>query len=136
LSRLPAGYVTDRLGRPVPLIVGALLAYALALNLLGQVATLPGLGVMALVMGSAAGTAFVTLGAVVGSSSDPRLRGLAVGVYSTFLYLGLALGPAAVGAVMNVHGYAVGFSLAGVVAGVGGVFVAVMARNGTLHRKQ
>ncbi|HEY8475764.1 MAG TPA: MFS transporter, partial [Chloroflexota bacterium] len=77
LSRLPAGYVTDRLGRPVPLIVGALLAYALALNLLGQVATLPGLGVMALVMGGAAGTAFVTLGAVVGSSSDPRLRGLA-----------------------------------------------------------
>lgn len=87
-----AGRLSDRIGRRVPLVGGALLA-AIALALTPLVDTLPMVVALRLLLGVAE-AAFVVAGfAALADLAPPSRMGEAISYNSLGLYLGLALGP-------------------------------------------
>jgi predicted MFS family arabinose efflux permease len=71
-------------------------------------------------------TTYLAISVVFSNLSTAETRGVAMGLYGVMLYLGLGLGPAAFGTVMERAGYVAGFTacavtglaMAGVVAAV------------------
>jgi predicted MFS family arabinose efflux permease len=74
------------------------------------------------VIGAAFAVTFVAVGAALSEATTPATRGLAMGGYSTAIYVGMGLASITLGPVMAGWGYATGFALAGA-AGVLGTFV-------------
>ncbi len=68
--------------------------------------------------------AFVAVGAALSEATTPATRGLAMGGYSTAIYVALGLASIGLGPVMTTWGYTAGFTLAGA-AGVLGTLLAV-----------
>lgn len=116
LSRVPSGRLVDSATRKGGLVAVGMIAYALAIVVLPY---LRGFWLPALVLAAAVpflATAFVALGVAFSDMAPEAGRGIAMGVYSAVLFLGLAAGPALFGAVMTAAGYTVGFVAAGAVA--------------------
>ena len=126
LARIPGGRLVDRLTRRGPIIILGMVVYA------GSVALLPHLSgfwpATVLLAGSVPllATTYLAISVVFSNLSTAETRGVAMGLYGVMLYLGLGLGPAAFGTVMEHSGYVAGFTacavtglaMAGVVAAV------------------
>jgi MFS family permease len=115
LARIPAGRIIDSSERKGPLVAIGVIVYAVA------VAILPHLGgfwlpaLLLLVAVPFLATSFVAIGVVFSGLASEGARGMAMGVYSLVLYLGLAAGPVLFGPLMQ-RAYSIGFTACALVA--------------------
>lgn len=133
-SRLPAGLVVDRLRAYGLFLVVGLLAYGAVVFAFGHTVAFPLLLLLALAGGTFNGSTFVAVGATIALGADARTRGVAMGVYTSFLYAGLALGPAVVGRAVQIDGYATGFLVAALVSAAGAAFFLLRGRGAIAAR--
>ena len=134
LSRLPAGWIVDRAARKGTIVMVGVLAMALGLVVLPH---LRGFWAPALVMSAAvpfSAAAFIAVSVTFSGLASERTRGIAMGIYGTFLYLGLGAGPALFGGLFQV-GYVEGFTAT---AAFATLLVGVMAilRSEPLQRRR
>ena len=118
LSRLPAGRLCDGGPRRSTLISAGLMVFALALAAFGLCSALVSLMIAAAVMGLGMGTSFTVICALIADSVPRELRGLAMGCYNSCIYAGMMVSSVAMGIVVKVAGFSVGFFLAGGVVGI------------------
>jgi len=113
LSRIPFGYLSDRVARRSTLVIigllgysGAMVGFALSTSLLGFLLT-------ATLLGISMGLAFTSVGALIAEVVDRELRGLAMGGYNTCIYFGMMLSSALMGPIIQRIGFANSFHLTG-----------------------
>jgi MFS family permease len=111
LSRLPFGRLGDRMGDRSKLVVLGLTGFSLSLLLLGSAVTLGMLLCGAVLFGIALGVAFTALVTLTADAAPRELRGLALGLYNSCLYLGMMLSSAGMGFIIRLQGYAAAFYL-------------------------
>ena len=107
-------------------MVGGLLAAALGTSLIPFLST----GGEYVALGAAQGVvlamAFVAIGVSLSEASTPATRGLAMGGYSTAIFVSIGLASLGLGPVIATWGYAAGFILAGVAGAVGALISATL----------
>ena len=113
LARIPIGHLTDRTGRRDLYIVFGCLGFALCIAGIGQFSSPAPLYALFLLAGGSMAAAFTAVGALLSESVDTRVRGLAMGGYSTCIYSGFAVSAATLGTVIHRFGYSAGFAAAG-----------------------
>jgi MFS family permease len=124
LARIPGGRLVDRLAKRGPIVIVGLASYAATLAVLPH---LSGFWPPTLLLAGSVpllATVYLALGVVFANLATRETRGVAMGLYGLMLFIGLGLGPAIFGPVMERGGYAVGFTacaitgvlIAGVVA--------------------
>lgn len=115
MSRVPSGWLVDRVRDRSPLIALCTIGYALTVAAIPQ---LSGVWAAALVMFSVAfvATAFVGLAASFAELARPEGRGIMMGIYVSTLNLGLAAGPAAFGTAVEAYGFGEGLALCSIAA--------------------
>lgn len=119
VARVPAGWLLDRTGGRRPYVLGGLVAAAAGTAVLPRLNEPIEFVLLGAAMGVALAFAFVAIGAALSEATTPATRGLAMGGYSTAIYLGVGLASIGLGPVMATWGYTVGFTLAGVLGAVG-----------------
>jgi MFS transporter, DHA1 family, multidrug resistance protein len=111
LSRIPIGKITDQ-GNKTHLAFWGFLGLSTVLIGFGLVHTLAAFMVLAMISGAVQGLAFTPLGALISEVVPVESRGLAMGGYNTAIYLGMMLGAAGMGPVIQRFGFENGFFLA------------------------
>ncbi len=117
--RAPVGHLSDRLGVRVPFITAGLLAFAAAVAAIPVVKGSLLLAAAVGVTGVGQGIGAVATGATLSESTEPSVRGAAMGGYSMALYAGVAAGSLSVGPVIERAGYRAGFAAAAIVLTIG-----------------
>lgn len=125
-ARVPAGWLLDRTGGRRPYVLGGLGAAALATGLLPHASGRADFVLLSAVIGAAFAVTFVAVGAALSEATTPATRGLAMGGYSTAIYLGMGLASVGLGPVMGRWGYTAGFALAGAAGALGTLVTAVV----------
>lgn len=110
LARIPGGRIVDRLPRHVVLVACGLGAYGVAIAVLPHVTLLWPATILLAVSSPILAIVFIALGVLFSNLSTAETRGVAMGVYGTVLFLGLGLGPAIFGTIMERAGYMAGFT--------------------------
>ncbi len=111
LSRIPIGKITDQ-GSKTTLAVWGFLGLSAVLAGFGMVHTLTAFIALAMISGAVQGLAFTPLGALISEVVPVESRGLAMGGYNTAIYLGMMLGAAGMGLVIQGIGFENGFFVA------------------------
>jgi MFS transporter, DHA1 family, multidrug resistance protein len=111
LSRIPIGKFTDQ-GNKIILAFWGFLGLSVVLAGFGLVHTLAAFIALAMVSGAVQGLAFTPLGALISEVVPVESRGLAMGGYNTAIYLGMMLGAAGMGLVIQQIGFENGFFVA------------------------
>ena len=113
LSRIPFGTISDSVGRrKYQALLGVVLAsfstagFAPAVTFVHFLLAASSLGVSLAI-------AFTSIGALIAETTEPRLRGLAMGGYNSFIYFGLMAGSIGLGPLIEAIGFGSGFLLAG-----------------------
>jgi MFS family permease len=115
VSRIPFGALSDRLGRRKhQAMVGVLLA-TFSIAGFASARTFFHFLLAALSLGMSLAIAFTSIGALIAETTAHRFRGLAMGGYNSFIYLGLMAGSIGFGPVIESVGFAYGFMLAGAI---------------------
>lgn len=123
VGSLPLGILSDLVGR-TRVLIGGMLAFAVALLTLGLAANLPAL-VLGRVLFSLGSVAVFQIGAAyLGDITAPEQRATAFGLYTTAMGLGFALGPIIGGQIASRGGTAQAY-LVGAVIGAAGLTLAV-----------
>ncbi len=125
-ARVPAGWILDRTGGRRPYVLGGLLAASLGTALLPRLSRPSEFVLLGAALGVALSFAFVAIGAALSEATTPATRGLAMGGYSTAIYVGVGLASMGLGPVMATWGYTAGFTLAGVLGGVGTILAVLL----------
>jgi MFS family permease len=136
LSRLPAGWLVDRVARPSLIVVAGVGGFALALAGLPYTS---GFWAPTLWLGLTVpliAITYIAIGVAFTRMATPRTRGVAMGLYGAVLFAGLGLGPAAFGPVMQAHGYTAGFAAAAVAGILGAAAVALVGAFPKRSREQ
>jgi MFS family permease len=110
LARIPGGRIVDRMPRRVPWVASGLAAYGAAVAILPHVTGFWAATILLVVSGPILAIVFIALGVLFSNLSTAETRGVAMGVYGMVLFLGLGLGPAVFGTVMEHGGYLAGFT--------------------------
>lgn len=116
LARIPGGRLVDRAPQKGRIVAAGILVYAVVVFLLPHTAGFWAPAVLLVGGVPFLATAFVAITVAFSQLSPPDRRGVAMGVYGTTLFVGLAVGPLAFGPVMSSSGYAAGFGLCAVSA--------------------
>jgi predicted MFS family arabinose efflux permease len=124
-ARIPSGWLVDRTKHSSLYAIAGVLIASIATALVPQVHSHAALLCLVAVFGAVSGTAGVAIGVALTRATVPAVRGLVMGVYSTALYLGLAVGSLALGPVIARYGYLAGFQT-GAAVGVAGAVVATV----------
>jgi MFS transporter, DHA1 family, multidrug resistance protein len=127
ISRLPCGRLSDWMGRRwLQAIIGFLFLGG-SLAAFGLATTLPGFLLATTAMGIAMSLGYTSAGALIAEVVPATDRGLAMGGYNTFIYLGQMISSALMGVVIGWFGYAVSFALAGLVVALstGGFYLLI-----------
>jgi MFS family permease len=111
LSRLPLGKISDRADKTW-LALWGFLGLSVVLVGFGLTHTLTAFIILAMVSGAVQGLGFTPLGALISEVVPEGSRGLAMGGYNTAIYLGMMLGAAGMGPVIQKLGFETGFFLA------------------------
>jgi MFS family permease len=114
LSRIPFGKMSDRADK-TRLSVWGFLGLSAVLVGFGLTHTLMAFIIMAMASGAVQGLAFTPLGALISEVVPLESRGLAMGGYNTAIYLGMMLGAAGMGPVIQRLGFENGFFLAALI---------------------
>lgn len=125
LSRIPFGYLSDRVGRRSGLAFLGLVVFSTSLAGLALCRGLVTFLMVSAVLGVGMGVAFTAIGAMISDAVPARVRGLAMGGYNSCIYFGMMASSAVMGAVINYIGFVGGFLITAVVAAmVTGLFMA------------
>ncbi len=116
LSRLPSGWLIDRVTSRGRLVTIATILYAVGLAVLPHLHSFLALALLLIVSTPLVALAFMTSNVIFATIAPPDMRGLAMGLNSTFLYLGLGLAPTALSMVFSAQGYIAGFTAAAAIA--------------------
>jgi len=133
VARIPGGRIVDRLPHHVLLVACGLGAYGAAVAMLPHVAGFWSATILLVLSGPILAIVFIALGVLFSNLSTAETRGVAMGVYGMVLFLGLGLGPAVFGAIMERAGYVAGFTACAAT----GLLVAALTiglRSGRLRR--
>ena len=136
ISRLPGGWLVDRIKHRGPLVVAGTSGYAIAVAVLPH---LHGFWAPALVLSLAVpllATSFIALNVAFADLATQETRGLTMGVNALMLYLGLGAGPALLGPVMEGSGYIAGFTACAVIVILMMVAVAVLRSEPVERRRR
>jgi MFS family permease len=115
LSRIPFGYLSDKVENRGTLVV---------IGLVGFSASLAGFAIskntiyfvtFAIAFGSSMGLAFTSVGALIAEVVPLESRGLAMGGYNTCIYFGMMLSSASMGAIIRNIGFEQGFLITAVI---------------------
>lgn len=126
VARVPVGWLLDQTRARRPYVLTGVLALALGTGLIPTLSDARGFILMGAALGVALAVAFVAIGAVLSENTTPATRGVAMGGYSTAIYVGFGLASVGLGPVIAHWGYAAGFALAGAGAVMGTVIAATL----------
>jgi DHA1 family multidrug resistance protein-like MFS transporter len=129
LSRIPLGKMSDRADKTRMAIWGFLGLSAVLVGF-GLTHTLMGFILLGMVSGAVQGLGFTPLGALISEVVPMEYRGLAMGGYNTAIYLGMMLGAAGMGPVIQQIGFELSFGLAALInlAFTGGFYLLFRGR--------
>ncbi len=113
LSRIPFGYLSDRVSDRSVLVVIGMLCFAVSMAGIGFSTHIFLFLIWAVTLGISMGIAFTALGALISEVVSPDSRGLAMGGYNTCIYLGMMLSAVIMGIIIRETGYARAFLLTG-----------------------
>jgi DHA1 family multidrug resistance protein-like MFS transporter len=124
LSRLPFGYLSDRVARRSHLAALGLAVFSASLAGLALCGGLVPFLLVSAILGVGMGVAFTAIGALISETVPAGMRGLAMGGYNSCIYLGMMASSAAMGVVIKQIGFAGGFFLTALVTAlVTGLFL-------------
>jgi MFS family permease len=109
LSRIPFGYLSDRIGRRSLLVIIGFIGVAAAMAGFGISATIWHFIMFAVAVGVGMGLAFTSVGALIAEVVPSEARGFAMGGYNTCIYLGMMLNAAFMGTVIQAVGFRYAF---------------------------
>ncbi len=115
LSRLPAGWLCDRVGDRRILVMLGCFMLAFSIAVFGLCSSGVQLVITAAMMGISMGIAFTVACALIAASVPPKMRGLAMGCYNTSVYAGMMLCSVGMGVVIRENGFRFAFFLCGLV---------------------
>ncbi|NLI81703.1 MAG: MFS transporter [Deltaproteobacteria bacterium] len=111
LSRIPFGYLSDKVRNRATLVIPGLLGYALSIVCFGLSANMMAFLFSSCLMGITMGIAFTAVGALISEVAAPGTRGLAMGGYNTCVYFGMMLSSVGMGAWIRTAGFERAFLL-------------------------
>ena len=110
LSRIPVGRLVDRARQRGQIVIVGLVGFAACLALLPHLSGFwPTVTLLVLSVPLLAAV-YVALSVVFSDLATEENRGVSMGIYGTVLFIGLGIGPAIFGPVMEHSGYAAGFT--------------------------
>ena len=115
LSRIPLGYLSDKVANRKILVVFGIIGFAIAMAGFGVSRTVGHFMMFAIALGVSMGLAFTSVGALIAETVDSESRGVAMGGYNTCIYFGMMLNSALMGTVIQRIGFEYGFYLTAVV---------------------
>ena len=115
LSRIPFGYLSDRVGNRGNLVIIGLIGFAAAMS--GFAISDNGLHfvLVAILLGVSMGLAFTSVGALIAEVVPLEARGLAMGGYNTCIYIGMMISSALMGGIIGAIGFGGGFHITAVI---------------------
>lgn len=120
-SRPFAGRLVDRMRQRWPLLLAGIAAWAVTGALLGHLSGFAGPALLLMLGTPFLAAAYVTIGTAFADLSAGSTRGVAMGVFGTLNFGGLAAGPLVFGPIVQNYGYTAGFTACAVVSLVLGV---------------
>jgi MFS family permease len=109
LSRLPFGYLSDRVARRSCLAGVGLAVFSASLAGLALCGGLTPFLLVSAALGVGMGVAFTAIGALISEAVPARMRGFAMGGYNSCIYFGMMASSATMGVVIEQIGFAGGF---------------------------
>lgn len=94
--QIPSGILSDKVGRPIPIVSGLILS-AVSLVLLPSMVTFPLLALASALYGTAYGILFPSISALIADHTIPEERGMATGIFHALLTAGVAIGAPVIG---------------------------------------
>ena len=116
VSRIPGGRLVDRARHRWPIVLVGVVVWSAASVVLGHLTGFWGPAIVLILATPFIATVYVAIGVVFADLSAQSTRGVAMGMYGTVLFLGLAAGPLVFGPVVQGYGYAAGFTACAAVA--------------------
>jgi MFS family permease len=110
LARIPGGRIVDRLPNRSLVVTVGVGIYAASIALLPHLSGFWATTLLLTLSVPFLATSYVALGVAFSDLSTERTRGVAMGLYGVFLFLGLGFGPAIFGTVIESSGYVAGFT--------------------------
>jgi len=115
LSRIPFGYLSDKVANRSTLVVIGLIGFSASMAGFGISKTTIHFVIFAVAFGISMGLAFTSVGALIAEVVPLESRGLAMGGYNTCIYFGMMLSSASMGAIIRKIGFEHGFFITAVV---------------------
>ena len=115
ISRIPLGYLSDKVTNRKILVVIGMIGFAAAMAGFGVARTQGYFIMFAMALGISMGLAFTSVGALIAETVDSESRGLAMGGYNTCIYFGMMLNSAIMGTLIQMIGFKYAFYLTAVV---------------------
>ncbi len=111
ISRIPLGYLSDKVTDRKILVVIGMIGFAAAMAGFGVARTAGYFLMYAIALGVSMGLAFTSVGALIAETVDSESRGLAMGGYNTCIYFGMMLNSALMGPLIQKIGFKYAFYL-------------------------
>ena len=115
LSRIPFGYLSDKVANRSTLVVIGLIGFSASMAGFAISKTTIHFVIFAVAFGTSMGLAFTSVGALIAEVVPLGSRGLAMGGYNTCIYFGMMLSSASMGAIIRNIGFEHGFFITAVV---------------------
>lgn len=129
LARIPGGRLVDRVQRRGPIVIVGLTVFSLCVALMPHLSGFWPVTALLVLSVPLLAVVYIALGVVFTSLATEETRGVTMGIYSLVLFLGLGLGPAVFGPVMERYGYVIGFTACALAGLVLVALVAVLRRD-------
>ena len=115
LSRIPFGYLSDKVANRSTLVVIGLIGFSASMAGFAISKNTIHFVIFAVAFGIIMGLAFTSVGALIAEVVPIESRGLAMGGYNTCIYFGMMLSSASMGAIIRNIGFEYGFFITAVV---------------------
>ncbi len=109
LSRIPFGYLSDKVVNRSTLVVVGLIGFSASMAGFAISKSMIHFVTFAVAFGTSMGLAFTSVGALIAEVVPLESRGLAMGGYNTCIYFGMMLSSASMGAIIRKIGFEDGF---------------------------
>jgi MFS family permease len=134
IGRPIIGELSDRIRNPLPLILIGMLAGAAGLFLLSFSAEFEQLILVALLIGLSTGIGVVLFLTIIAEQVPQENQGFTMGFFNMSLYLGLGIGPAVEGLVIEGSGYLTAFRSAGLIPLAGLIIFFALSKIAKTHK--